>query len=351
MNIGDKVRFLNDVGGGVISGFQGRDTVLVQDEDGFDIPVLRSECVIVSTDNYNTVLTPQEVQKEQATTGSNREEAIKSAIQETKEGETLNVYLAFIPQDIKNISTTSFDTYLVNDSNYFLYYSYANVTSNGQLSVRSHDLVAPNTKLYVETFTKSVLNELEKIRVQLIAFKYDRDYQPKAPIDVELKIDMVKFYKLHSFKDTPYFEDYALLQEIVVRDHAAKAVLVDPKVLEESLFTKPEFQRVKSEPIRKKTRQDKNAVIEVDLHIDELLDSTLGLDNKDILMHQLEEFRRIMNENLSHKNQKIVFIHGKGEGVLRKALLHELKQSYKSCTYQDASFQEYGFGATMITIH
>ena len=45
MNIGDKVRFLNDVGGGVISGFQGRDTVLVQDEDGFDIPVLRSECV------------------------------------------------------------------------------------------------------------------------------------------------------------------------------------------------------------------------------------------------------------------------------------------------------------------
>lgn len=351
MNIGDKVRFLNDIGGGVISGFQGKDTVLVQDEDGFDIPVLRSECVVVATDNYNSVLTPQEVQKQEATSGSNRDEAIKSAILETKEGETLSVYLAFIPQDIKNISTTSFDTYLVNDSNYFLYYSYANVTSKNQLSVRSHDLVAPNTKLYVETFTKSVLNELEKIRIQLIAFKYDRDYEPKAPVDVELKIDVIKFYKLHSFKDTPYFEEYALLQEVVVKDHAAKAVLVDPKVLEESLFAKPEFERKKSEPIRKKARQEKNAIIEVDLHIDELIDSTLGLDNKDILEHQLEEFRRVMNENISHKNQKIVFIHGKGEGVLRKAILQELRTSYKPCTYQDASFQEYGFGATMITIH
>ena len=45
---------------------------------------------------------------------------------------------------------------------------------------------------------------------------------------------------------------------------------------------------------------------------------------------------------------KIVFIHGKGEGVLRHAVIHELNYRYKNCSYQDASFQEYGYGATQV---
>ena len=48
--------------------------------------------------------------------------------------------------------------------------------------------------------------------------------------------------------------------------------------------------------------------------------------------------------------RRIVFIHGKGEGVLRNALIKELRTHYKQCRYQDASFREYGYGATMVTI-
>ncbi|MGL5730488.1 MAG: DUF2027 domain-containing protein, partial [Bacteroidales bacterium] len=40
----------------------------------------------------------------------------------------------------------------------------------------------------------------------------------------------------------------------------------------------------------------------------------------------------------------------KGEGVLRKSILDELKRKYKTCTWQDASFREYGFGATMVIV-
>ena len=35
MKIGDKVRFLSEVGGGVVTGFQGKNIVLVEDADGF----------------------------------------------------------------------------------------------------------------------------------------------------------------------------------------------------------------------------------------------------------------------------------------------------------------------------
>ena len=66
---------------------------------------------------------------------------------------------------------------------------------------------------------------------------------------------------------------------------------------------------------------------------------------------QLNVFRKTMDENLKNKGRRIVFIHGKGEGVLRNALIKELKYKYKNCVYQDASFREYGFGATMVTIH
>ena len=57
-----------------------------------------------------------------------------------------------------------------------------------------------------------------------------------------------------------------------------------------------------------------------------------------------------MERYKTKREQKIVFIHGKGDGVLRKALLDELKRKYSTCRYQDASFQEYGFGATLVTI-
>ena len=57
-----------------------------------------------------------------------------------------------------------------------------------------------------------------------------------------------------------------------------------------------------------------------------------------------------MDENLRHPGQKIVFIHGNGDGVLRRALLKELNYRYKGHDVADASFREYGFGATMVTI-
>ena len=56
MKIGDKVRFLSEVGGGVVTGFKGKDFVLVEDADGFDIPMPIRECVVIEADDYNICL-------------------------------------------------------------------------------------------------------------------------------------------------------------------------------------------------------------------------------------------------------------------------------------------------------
>ncbi|MDE5594764.1 MAG: Smr/MutS family protein, partial [Muribaculaceae bacterium] len=68
------------------------------------------------------------------------------------------------------------------------------------------------------------------------------------------------------------------------------------------------------------------------------------------LNYQIDKFREVMDENLRYGGRRIIFIHGKGEGILRQALLKELNYRYKGCRVQDASFREYGYGATQVTI-
>ena len=97
------------------------------------------------------------------------------------------------------------------------------------------------------------------------------------------------------------------------------------------------------------SRKSDNIV--VDLHAHAILETQAGMSAADILNYQLDIFRRTLEEHKKEKGAKIVFIHGKGEGVLRRALINELKYKYKKYTYQDASFQEYGYGATQVTIH
>ena len=103
--------------------------------------------------------------------------------------------------------------------------------------------------------------------------------------------------------------------------------------------------------MKKKAKTERNGdKIVVDLHITSLIDDIRGLSNADMLNLQVDEFSRVMDENLKNKGQKIIFIHGKGEGVLRNAILKELNHRYKGHDVQDASFREYGFGATQVTI-
>ena len=498
MQIGEKVRFLNEVGGGVISGFQGKDIVLVEDEDGFDIPMLRSQVVVIETNANNFVRKPKaqkpaetsEAPKPAATPAIERQ-SLKAAMnadldfeeedtdpadrpitfqpkpKERKGGEHLNVCLAFVPEDSRELTTTRFEGYLVNDSNYFVSVVLAN-NEGAAWHLRWQGTMEPNTKQLVETFDRSILNDLQRLSVQLIAWKQDKPFMLKPAVGVELRLDTVKFYKLHVFQPSPFFREPALIYDIVRDDRPIRQVFVeaeevldamrgvepsspyreeaplDPSVpsspssapsspssapsspssrqplapsslssapsspssrqplpslqggvgggsssatavvpvgsptgpspvpqrsrAEEREALKAAKRALKAEQQAKAAKKQQaaenrdphiskpnhtpadDAPLEVDLHINALLDNTAGLSPAVLLNTQLTEFRIIMDRNIRKKGQRIVFIHGKGEGVLREALIKELRRRYRTCTYEDANFQKYGFGATMVTI-
>lgn len=361
MKIGDKVRFLNEIGGGVVTGFRGKDIVLIEDADGFDIPMPMRECVVIDTDDYNMTrpvpkAAPKKTEEQPVRPFHSAQEETERLFKpqasvyrqpETRGGDILNVFLAFVPEDIKAVSTTPFESYLVNDSNYYLYYTY--LCAEGKAwSVRSHGIVEPNTKFLLEEFEKAELNDREHIAVQCIAFKDGRSFALKPAVSVELRIDTVKFYKLHTFQESEFFETPALIYDIVKDDVPTKQVYVSAEELQSALLRKAQVDKPKSQPIVKRGGQ--SGIIEIDLHIGELLDDTHGMSNGEILNYQLDKFREALEQYKNKREQRIVFIHGKGDGVLRKALLDELKRKYPTFRHQDASFQEYGFGATMVTV-
>ena len=355
MKIGDRVRFISEVGGGVIAGFQGKDIVLVEDEDGFQIPTRRSDVVVVGDEDYSIgkvhSAVPQAnptVTRPVAEDPSDLPVTFKLPVEERKGGDQLSVYLAFVPVDIHEVSKTAFEAYLVNDSNYYVRYVYLTAEGNSY-RLRATAEVEPNTKEFIEEFNRDVLNELEHVAVQIVAYKRDKSFLLKPAVDVQLRIDPVKFYKLHTFQDNDFFEEPALVYTIVEHDKPARPLVVDAQRLKEEMFQKP------ADTSRPRTPQparhtDKNAPVVVDLHASQLLDTTAGMSATDILNYQLDVFHKTLAQYAQKKGTRVVFIHGKGEGVLRQSIIHELKYRYKNYTYQDASFQEYGYGATQVTI-
>ncbi len=365
MKIGDYVRFLNETGGGKITAFQGKNIVLVEDEDGFEIPMMTNEVVVVDDgdgekDRKPTYKAPQYIKKAEEPKADTEKE--KTATQpltapepvwERQGGDALSAYLAFVPVDIKEITQTRFETYLVNDSNYFLNYTYLSAEGNSW-TLRAQGELEPNTKECVEEFGRDILNDFERVCIQVIAYKRDKPFMLKPAIEAQIRIDPVKFYKLHTFQENDFFDTPALLYTIMENDEVKRPLVIDARQLKQELYAKNDEARQDNTAVRKfdttRARHADPGIIVIDLHAHELLETEAGMSAADILNYQIETFRKTLEQYKKRKGQRIVFIHGKGEGVLRQALIHELKYRYKQYTYQDASFKEYGYGATQVTI-
>ncbi len=349
MKIGDRVRFLNTTGGGVVSRFINKDTVSVLEDDGFEIPVLIRECVVIENINEQNNLPKKELfPKPQSQSISQqvlpeKEEPV-TLFEETPEGEKLTVAMAFVPQDIKKIQTTDFDWYLINDSNYSLYYTVSTVQNN-LAKVLESGIVHLNTTFFLKEITKEQLNDFDKINIQFVAFKTDKTYSIKPSISLTVKIKLVNFYKLHSFTESDYFEEPAMVIPVVIQDRLELPVQINAEDFNTKNNSVADNQHTTKQP-----QKENKPVVEVDLHIHELLDNTSGLSAGDMLDYQIKKVNETLSEYKGKKGQKIVFIHGKGNGVLRNEIIKEIKKKYPSYTLQDASFKEYGFGATMITV-
>jgi dsDNA-specific endonuclease/ATPase MutS2 len=132
---------------------------------------------------------------------------------------------------------------------------------------------------------------------------------------------------------------------------------ITPNILQTEIgnLTDDDLRKVvqaKKEKPEEKMEQKKKPddVVEVDLHIQELMDNTAGLESQEILELQMAKVESEMRTAIRTGVKRIVFIHGVGQGVLKQEVAKVLKSKFSKYYFQDASFREYGYGATMVIL-
>ena len=341
VKVGDKVRFLNATGGGMVIKVDGHIATVLED-DGFEIPSIISELVVIEEVNKLNFPIENIKPEPQQNTIEKKQNYSFSEKNETPEKEQISVYFAFVPKNIREIQTTSYECFLINDSNYYLQFAF--YTGDEHPILLDNGELEPQTKLFLKDVEKLELNNFKRIIFQSIALKKKKDFSIKPVFNIQKELNLTKLYKLHYFSENDFFYQPAHLITLIEKDFCDKNFIISKDV--STKFFNPQKASEKKHVVNKQ----QGSPIEIDLHINELLDTTIGMSNADILNYQMQKFHETMSEYRNKKGTKIIFIHGKGEGVLRKEIEKQLKIKYKSCYYQDASFREYGFGATQVTI-
>ncbi len=346
--IGCKVRFLNDVGGGEVIRFLDKRTAIVRTFDGFEIPTLISELVVVEpASDLQLQNTPyQEIGQDVSdhkikskTTDLKRTETAKETVD--SKGDDISLILALVPSNPSNLQQSNFDLFLVNDSTYRIFYVLSFVT-NQMLSPLSSGILQPDTKILVKQLSPEDVGKLQVVNLQALYFK-NITFKPFQPEYYEIELNPIKLYKRGNFVPNDFFDTDAYIvtianskRELMIRHLTDKAI---SDAIRQKDKPNPVIENKKVEP----------EIEEVDLHIHQLVDNWNGLTPGEILKIQLARFETALEGGLkSTLTKRMIFIHGVGNGKLKFEITKLLSSKYPKLRYQDASFKEYGFGATMV---
>lgn len=119
------------------------------------------------------------------------------------------------------------------------------------------------------------------------------------------------------------------------------------KGIQQAKANKEVVKRKQNKKVPAKQRDQADMV--VDLHIEKLVKNKKGMSNYDILSLQLDTAQHRLDLAINKRYNKIVFIHGVGDGVL-KADLYSLFRRYDRIQFYEASYADFGQGATEIRI-
>lgn len=348
---GDKVKFLNDTGGGIITRIDNK-TLYVQNGDGFEIPVLESQLLKAEvSQNESTPFTETVKQPATPNAQAEAEAASKTVLDyidlskepaESNIDPTVNLLLAWIANRKKNGQKT-YDVYLINDCSYHIMYVAAMVAEGVYRGIQA-GMLEGGAAIHLTEISAEELKLITSIRLESIFFKQGT-YMPQEPMRYELKTDEFYLTDPFNYVSNEYFNEKALIYHISEEFLMSEIENTAREV--QSKFEKQK-KHIDSPKARLAKKEPKNMTEEVDLHIEELVENPNRLSPAEMLNIQLGRFNIALEGAMRNRQERIVFIHGVGNGRLRLEIKRALDQKYPRLRYQDASFKEYGYGATLV---
>ena len=341
LKTGDKVKFLNDRGGGVVSSVIDSRMVNVIVEGGFEMPVLISELIRIEPQDaagrfFDEDFNVGAIKKPVEQPGEEDDDRLIPLPQHiSKQRKTEEILLAFVPHDQKWLITGLIDIWLVNNSSFDVLYNLFLKDENGQFTGKDYGSIFPDATLLLDTVDRDSLNEWSSGVFQFL-FHKDRPGDLLPPFNAEFGISGKTFFQEGSYKESPFYTGKGIVLKIISLSSYFKGIS-QPSGLKE-----PRQSKETKSLIEKYRTGEREA--EVDLHIHSLIEDNANMEANEILEFQKSWFTRCLEEAISGHYLKVTFIHGVGNGILRDQLLRILKP-YEGIEVIDAPMSKYGVGA------
>jgi len=354
---GSRVKFLNEIGGGRVIEIINAKMVKIETNDGFDMPCMIDDLILIEEDASSYKTTSHSTSESKKSTNNNQAQSQQSSAKENlqnqesvdkydfiagvkdPDGEKLDIILALCPANAAHPTDKEIDLYLINDSSYRAFFVIAK-NSNAAVMPIGAGFLEPDTKLLIGSLPQNELPLGINVNVQLLFFK-NREFTLKPIEQFNISVSAIKLLRPGAYVENDFFDEKAML--IMLAGTKPEQETVNPVELKEAMLTPKQADQ----PIAKKQNP---ALEEIDLHIEELVDSHSSLSAGEILEIQLARFTTVLDGAIKHKTSNVVFIHGVGNGKLKYELRKLLDTKYKHIRYQDASFKEYGYGATLVIV-
>jgi hypothetical protein len=341
--VGDKVKFLNEKGEGIVKKILSSTIILVTIEDGFDIPVLATELI---RDNLAAAEEAGRTERnipapapEPELSSKTDEKLSQQAIQSRK---SEDVFLAFIPHDQRGLVNGPLEVIMINNTTGDILYNLYRKNPEGGFSGVDYGSVASESKITLAEIDREELPQWIEGNFQFL-FHLSESQELPLPGNAEYALQGKKFFTESNYHESKYFRGKGIYIRI--------ASLEKEKPIPQILSAEPvpsAKQALASDDFifRHKTRERE---AEVDLHINEIIEDPGALDKSEILDYQKKYFIRCLDSAIVNHFRKVIFIHGVGNGVLREVLLDYLLQQ-KSFEVFDAPMHKYGVGAVEVRI-
>ncbi len=315
MNIGDRVRLLHGKEEGIIRRISSGGRIEVEIEDGFIIPAVKSEVVVIAAAEKSYFgASPTEIKEIEA----------PLPVSAPKDQ---GLYLAFLPINDQQLSL-----YLINDSHQSYLIHISEVFGDNHRTLFAASLNAGEHK----KFDDRIIREMDEWPAFLLRFIPIHSKLEKAipPFERQLKMKPTQFFKHLSKapilgKNVYLFAMERTTKELDIRSLNAELSQIQPS---------PEPLRPQKPPRS------------IDLHIEQLHDKPDSLSNCEKMRIQLEVFEKNLNQAIASGMDEITFIHGLGNGVLRKEIHKRLSQIGNIKYFQDTQKDQWGYGATLVRI-
>ena len=317
MNIGDKVRLVRGTEEGVITKISSGGQVEIEIEDGFRIPALKSEVVLIH-------------QAEKAYFGKEEKEEVwePKSTSHQKDQAQQGVFLAYVPYNDQQHGML-----LINHQEKDLLY-YVGESHGSNSKTLAAGVIKANTHQKIEEKSIKDFEAWPTLHFQFIPL--NRKVETTVPpFEKKVKFKASSFFK--SKKKAPILEKDAYLFQLNENSKALDISALNQSLNEEipESMSSTSFQRPPSE---------------VDLHIEQLATTPEKMSNSEKLNMQLEVFERTLNQAIASGMDEITFIHGIGNGVLKKEIHKHLSGIKHIQYFKDTHKSNFGYGATLVKI-